>query len=245
MCDTWVALKDSTLEGRVILGKNSDRPIFDCQPLVLQPRLHPPAGSRIQTGYVNLPQSEVTYAHLGSSPYWCWGYEEGINEWGLVIGNEAIYTRAWRETVTDFKQGKQIKPGLLGMDLIRIALERCQTSRQAVELIGKLLQEYGQFGSGNPGKSHDQGSYDNAFIIADPREAWVLEAAGKRWAARRFSQGSTSISNEPSIRTEWQLGSPDLETYAREKGWWAGPLLGKPASAFDFAQAYVDEKTSR
>jgi secernin len=80
MCDTWVALKDATSEGRVIFAKNSDRPIFDCQPLLLRPRQYPPAGSSIHTSYIDLPQSEVTYAHLGSSPYWCWGYEEGINE---------------------------------------------------------------------------------------------------------------------------------------------------------------------
>ncbi len=85
MCDTWVALKDATLEGRVIFAKNSDRPIFDCQPLLLQPRKRWPAGSRIQMEYIELPQVEETYAHLGSSPYWCWGYEEGLNEWGLVV----------------------------------------------------------------------------------------------------------------------------------------------------------------
>lgn len=245
MCDTWAALKDATSDGRVIFAKNSDRPIFDCQPLVLRPRQHPLAGSSIQTGYIELPQSEVTYAHLGSSPYWCWGYEEGINEWGVAIGNEAIYTKPLREAVTDFQQGKPVKPGLLGMDMIRIALERCRTSSQAVELIGRLVEGYGQFGSGNPGKSHAQGSYDSAFIIADPSEAWVLEAAGKRWAARRFSEGFTSISNEPGIRTEWSLGSPDLESYALQKGWWPEPLRGNPPLAFDFAQAYVDEKTAR
>jgi secernin len=245
MCDTWVALKDASSEGKVIFAKNSDRPIFDCQPLLLRPGQYLPAGSSIHTGYTELPQSEVTYAHLGSSPYWCWGYEEGINEWGVVIGNEAIYTKPLRETVRNFQQGKRIQLGLLGMDLVRIALERCQTSSQAVELIGQLVERYGQFGSGNPGKPHDLGSYDNAFMIADPVEAWVLEAVGQRWAARRFSQGLISISNEPTIRTDWHLGSPDLESYARQKGWWPEPVRGNPPLAFDFAQAYVDEKTSR
>ncbi len=245
MCDTWVALKDATAEGMVIFAKNSDRPIFDSQTLVLRPRRYPPAGTGIHTEYAELQQSKVTYAHLGSSPYWCWGYEEGINEWGVVIGNEAIYTKPLRETVMDFQQGKRIQLGLLGMDLVRIALERCQTSSQAVELIGQLVAQYGQFGSGNPGKPHAQGSYDNAFIIADPGEAWVLEAVGQRWAARRFSQGLTSISNEPSIRTDWHLGSPDLESYARQKGWWPDPARGNPPLAFDFAQAYVDENISR
>jgi hypothetical protein len=36
-CDTWVALKDSTKCGYVILGKNSDRPPFGCQPLMFHP----------------------------------------------------------------------------------------------------------------------------------------------------------------------------------------------------------------
>jgi secernin len=245
MCDTWVAMKDATLEGRVIFAKNSDRPIFDCQPLLLQPRKRWPAGSRIQTEYVELPQAEVTFAHLGSSPYWCWGYEEGMNEWGVVIGNEAIYTKAFQLEANEFQQGKPASLGLLGMDMIRIALERCTTSVQAVELIGTLVTEYGQFGSGNPGRPHDIGSYDNAFIVADPNEAWILETAGRRWVARRLRQGCASISNELSIRTEWDLGSPDLIDYARQKGWWQEPTQASSKQVFDFAQAYIDEKVSR
>jgi len=68
MCDTWVAMRNVTLQGGVIFAKNSDRPIFDCQPLLLKPGMHWPAGSTIQLEYVNLPQAEVTFAHLGSSP---------------------------------------------------------------------------------------------------------------------------------------------------------------------------------
>jgi secernin len=33
-CDTMVALPDATATGTTILGKNSDRPIYDCQPLM-------------------------------------------------------------------------------------------------------------------------------------------------------------------------------------------------------------------
>ena len=245
MCDTWVALKDFTSEGKVIFAKNSDRPIFDCQPLQLQAMKRWPAGSKIQTGYIEFPQVEVTFAHLGSQPYWCWGYEEGINEWGLVIGNEAILTKPFRENVQGFQDGKEIELGLLGMDLIRIALERCQTARQAVELIGAFIELYGQFGSGHPGRPHDSGSYDNAFILADPDEAWILETAGRRWAARRYQQGCASISNEPGIRTKWDLGSPDLEMYARQKGWWTETLWGNSTQVFDFAHAYIDEKSTR
>ena len=34
MCNSWVAMSDATCAGNVMMGKNSDRSIFDCQPLV-------------------------------------------------------------------------------------------------------------------------------------------------------------------------------------------------------------------
>src|SRR5439155_24433892 len=86
MCDTWIALSGATSTKQIIFGKNSDRPIFDCQPLMHYPRKEWARESRIQLAYIELPQVETTYAPLGSSPYWCWGYEEGISESGVVIG---------------------------------------------------------------------------------------------------------------------------------------------------------------
>ena len=241
MCDTWVALPDATLERRVIFAKNSDRPIFDCQPLVLRPRQAWPGFSRITTEYVELGQVPITYAHLGSGPYWCWGYEEGINEYGVVIGNEAIFTRTSRAAAQEFQRGSAPAFGLLGMDLIRLGLERARTAREAVDLIGVLVETYGQFGSGVPGKGHVEGSYDNSFIIADRTEAWVFEAAGQQWAAKRLVAGSASISNQPSIRTEWDLASRDMQAYAVAQGWW----LEGSQPAFDFARTYTDERVPR
>lgn len=241
MCDTWVALSSSTQTNNVIFAKNSDRPIYDCQPLLFRPRQNWPAGSRVRTEYLELPQIETTHAHLGSSPYWCWGYEEGINEYGVAIGNEAIYTKTFRESTRQSNQGQQADFGLLGMDLIRLALERSQTARQAVELIGRLIEQYGQAGSGVPGKDHLEGGYDNSFIVADPLEAWILEAAGRCWVARRLSQGFTSISNQPVIRSEWDLASRDVQEYAIGKGWWSH----EAQTTFDFAQAYCDEQVPR
>ncbi|HET9221873.1 MAG TPA: C69 family dipeptidase, partial [Roseiflexaceae bacterium] len=206
MCDTWVALSDDTLSGQVILAKNSDRPIFDCQPLVFYPRTEWPAPLKLRLEYVELPQVDATYATLGSSPYWCWGYEEGINEHRVAIGNEAIYTKTFRETAHAYRAGDRPEFGLLGMDLIRLALERSRSAAQAVEVIGGLVERYGQFGSGVPTKEHAEGGYDNSFLIADPSEAWVLEAIGRRWIARRITAGSAAISNQLSIRTVWNAG---------------------------------------
>jgi secernin len=234
-------MSDVTLASQVILAKNSDRPIFDCQPLVFYPRTERPASQTIRLEYVKLPQVDVAYATLGSSPYWCWGYEEGINEHRVAIGNEAIYTKTFRELAQAYRSGAQPEFGLLGMDLIRLALERSQSAAQAVEVIGALVERYGQFGSGVPTRGHVEGGYDNSFLIADPSEAWVLEALGRRWVARRVTTGSAAISNQLSIRTSWDAGSADLIDFAQHKEWW-------PAEAprpFDVAHAYIDETVPR
>jgi secernin len=241
MCDTWVAMSDVTLAGQVILAKNSDRPIFDCQPLVFYPRTEWPALQTLRLEYVELPQVDVTYATLGSSPYWCWGYEEGINEHRVAIGNEAIYTKTFRDAAHAYRAGRGPEFGLLGMDLIRLALERSRSAAQAVEVIGALVERYGQFGSGVPTREHAEGGYDNSFLIADPSEAWILEAIGRRWVARRVTAGSASISNQLSIRTVWDAGSSDIVEFALHNEWWPA----ETPRAFDVAHAYIDETVPR
>jgi secernin len=240
MCDTWVALGDITAAQGVIFAKNSDRPIFDCQPLVFSPRTSWRGSSTLQLEYITLPQAEVTFATLGSSPYWCWGYEEGINEHGVAIGNEAIYTKTFRAAAQAYRAGQSPAVGLLGMDLVRLALERSRTAAQAIDVLGSLVERYGQFGSGVPTKDHASGGYDNSFIVADPHEAWVFEALGQQWVARRVTQGCTSISNQVSIRTSWNAQSRGLMEYAQRNGWWPGAQ-----APFDVARAYIDECVPR
>jgi secernin len=170
--------------------------------------------SSLQLEYVSLPQTDVTFATLGASPYWCWGYEQGINEYHVAIGNEAIYTKTFRDAAQAYQTGRGPALGLLGMDLVRLALERSRSAAEAVEVIGSLVERYGQFGSGVPTKDHAAGGYDNAFLVADPHEAWVFEAFGQQWAARRHIQGCASISNQASIRTAWDAQSSQLVEYA-------------------------------
>lgn len=157
-CDTRVALEDSTKCGHVVFAKNSDRAQFDCQPLMFHPRKCRPAGSEIDLGRVKIPHVQQTYANMGSSPYWCWGYEEGINEYGVAIGNEGIRTKVLAEDVASSKAGK-------GMDLLRLGLERGKTAREALEVIATLLEKYGQFDSGVPTRDLN-GAYHNSYIIA-------------------------------------------------------------------------------
>jgi len=234
-CDTWVALRDATENGFAILGKNSDRPVFDCQPLMFHERKHWPSGSSINLGRVTIPQVETTYATLGSSPYWCWGYEEGINEHGVAIGNEGIWTKELTENLKAHAENRGPDLGPTGMDLLRLGLERGKTAREALEVITSLLEQYGQFGSGIPSAAAAVGAYENSYIIADASEAWVLETAGTRWIARRFGEGITSISNTLSLTTKWDRASTDLAQYAIDQGWWPKEKI----DSFNFTRAYV------
>jgi secernin len=238
-CDTMVALPDATTTGTTVLGKNSDRPVFDCQPLVRHPAATHPADATLALEYQTIPQTPRTYGTVGSSPYWCWGYEEGLNEFGVAIGNEAIFTKTFSDAVAASRAGKPPKTGLLGMDLLRLGLERGKTARDALEAITDLVERYGQWGSGVPGMDHETGGYDNSYIIADGREAWILETVGTRWVAKRVTSGVATISNQPSIRNRWDLASHDLVDYAIDRGWWPK----KHRQDFDFARAYIDLTT--
>ncbi len=232
-CDTWVAMGDVTTRGYTILGKNSDRPTFGCQPLVQYPRRKWPAGSKIDLARITIPQVKETYATLGSSPYWSWGYEEGINEHSVAIGNEAIWTRVLVDEIASHKAGKGPKLGPTGMDLVRLGLERGKTAREALDAIAEVIREHGQFGSASPTRGLG-GAYHNSFIIADPTEAWILETAGSHWVAKRLRKGATSISNGVSLGTDFDLASANAVQHAITKGWWPKDK----ASEFHFQHAY-------
>ncbi|MBN1560383.1 C69 family dipeptidase, partial [candidate division KSB1 bacterium] len=131
--------------------------------------------------------------------------EMGVNEKGVAIGNEAVFTRAPIDK----------KPSLIGMDLLRLALERAATAAEAVRIIVELLEQYGQ--GGNCGYQH-KFYYHNSFLIADPFEAWVLETAAKQWAAKKIS-GVYSISNGITIQDQWDMASQNLVNYAVGKKW--------------------------
>lgn len=69
------------------------------------------------------------------------GAESGSNEFGVVIGNEAIYN-----INTDENEEQLKKPSLLGQDLLRLVLERSKTSEEGVNVLANLLSTYGQGG---------------------------------------------------------------------------------------------------
>jgi dipeptidase len=209
-CDTLVATATATADRSVIFAKNSDRHPEECQHLRVSPSRDWERGATVQCQYVTLPQVRHTHRVLGSQPFWLWGFEHGVNERGVVIGNEAIWTTAPRQQV-----------GLLGMDLIRLGLERGGTAREALDVMTALLEEHGQGGSPRH-NDPEAACYDSSFLLADPGEAWVLETSGCDWAARRI-EGVYSISNAPCLGSDFDLASSGLRgrkglDFARDLG---------------------------
>jgi dipeptidase len=191
MCDTLVALPDFTKNGNLIFAKNSDREPDEAQAIIKFPRINWGKGKTVQCTFISIPQVEETFEVILSKPFHMWGAEMGINEFGLVIGNEAVFTNVRIPKKND---------GLTGMDLLRIALERCRTAPEAVKTITALLLKYGQDACG--GYKNKDFYYHNSFIIADQNEAYILETAGKSWAVKKV-KNFASISNGLTINTDY------------------------------------------
>lgn len=190
MCDTLVIRAN----GATWFAKNSDREPEEPQVIEVHAPVRGDTARTVQATYIDVPQVPDRFGTILSRPVWIWGAEMGVNDQGVVIGNEAVFSK-----LVD-KNGE----ALLGMDLLRLGLERGATSRAALEVITAHLGEFGQ--GGPAGYQNKKQRYDNTFLIADPHEAWVLETAGKDWVAKKVG-AHHAISNTYSLRDTYDLHS--------------------------------------
>lgn len=218
MCDILVATSSATEKGEMIFAKNSDRDPNEAQVLEFYPRQQHDE-EKIRLTYVDFPQVKETYSIIISRPWWMWGAEMGANEHGLVIGNTAVFTKEPYSEV-----------GILGMDIIRLALERTKNSKEAVDFIVSVIEAYGQGGSGS---YEHKLLYHNSFVVMDKKEAWVIETAGKYWVAKKI-ESVYSISNALTIDKDWDLASKNVIEHAIEKKWC------RDDKDFSFAKCYSD-----
>lgn len=224
MCDTLVARGTGATKGGMIFAKNSDREANEAQyPFFASAGTHA-KGARLRCTYIEIPQAGQTHAVLLSRPFWMWGAEMGANEHGVVIGNEAVHA----------KIAPSSTPALIGMDLLRLGLERGASAAEALETITALLGQYGQGGNcAHKGRFE----YHNSFIIADAADAFVLETVGREWAVERVA-AKRSISNTYSIGRDFERLSAGAEHLAREQGLW------RDGETFDFADVFANRKRS-
>lgn len=171
----------------------------------------------------DIPQLRETYSTIGN-----------MNEHSLIIGET---TYGGRSELAD-------STGLIDYgSLIYITLQRARTAREAIATIAELANTHGYASSGE------------SFSIVDPDEAWIMELIGKGykadgkggnankgivWVARRIPDGYVSAhANQARITTfpkndpENCLYSPDVVSFAREKGYFSGK-----DKDFSFQKAY-------
>ena len=162
-----------------------------------------------------IPQVENTYNVVGN-----------MNQFQVTIGET---TFGGRENLVD-------TTGIIDYgNLIYITLQRAKTAREAIGTMTSLVQQYGYHSSGE------------SFTVADPKEVWILEMIGKGrrnkgavWVAERIPDDCIAAhANYSRIHTfplnspDSCIYSPDVISFAREKGYFTG--LNKD---FSFADAY-------
>ena len=155
-----------------------------------------------------IPAPEKTYAFMNVA-YPC------LNEMQLAIG----------ETTTTGRRELMNRDGLfLIEELQRIVLQRCTTARDAIQLMGKLVAEYGYGDSGE------------CLTIADPQEVWHFEIYGSGpgkpsalWVAQRIPDDHVGVSaNIPRIsKVDFNdsknfMFSADLRERSQKLGFWDG-----------------------
>ncbi len=199
MCDALCLIGPTGL----IFAKNSDRPPAEAQ--VVEAFAPRSAGGVVRTQYLEIPDAG-SVAFVGSRPTWLWGVEHGLNEHGVAIGNEKIWT-------TGRPRDREL--ALLGMDLVRLGLERARTADEALAVMTGLIETYGQGGSGERDTVEP---YDSSFLIADARGGWILETCDRTWAARPVGPGA-AISNRISLERDWTKASPDVPAGADFQSW--------------------------
>jgi hypothetical protein len=192
MCDTFVALSDSTANGSVLLAKSADTEVNEAQHFLRLPAREYPDGALVRVTHRVIPQARRTYEALIDKSFWLYGGEIGANEHGVAVGNEAVFSTLPSEG-----------DGVVLIDLLRLILERCATRHEAVDLVASMLAEFGQGGNCElRGNSH----FDGSFIVSDRSGAVVIETAGREWAAREV-KGVGSISNGYTIGSDWDRSS--------------------------------------
>ncbi len=184
MCDLLCALPAAT-GGPTLFAKNSDRPPGEVQHVEWHAAA--PLEGSVSATYLDVPTTRrSTISCVGSRPAWGWGFEHGVNMAGVAVGNASIFTTLDPRPFPD---------ALTGMDIVRCAVQWSVDAVEAVEVIEELVVTIGQGGSGQAGARRP---YWSSFLVADPRQAFVVETSGRALAVEAVERAA-AVSNRTTI----------------------------------------------
>lgn len=153
-----------------------------------------------------------------------------------VVGNMNEHQLAITESTWGGRSELHDKNGIMDYgSLIYVTLQRAKTAREAIKVMTDLVAEYGYYSTGE------------SFSIADKNEVWIMEMIGKGtgnkgaiWVAIRIPDDCISahanqarIQQIPFDDKENCMYSPDVVSFAREKGYFKGK-----DKDFSFQKAY-------
>ncbi len=249
-CTTMIITKGATKDGSVFVAHSDDSEMFDNRLVYVPAADHKPGtmrpvyydfaslGNRPKFNSSSLRRYVGTHRGdiykdkdmpqsipLGFIPQVAHTYAYFDGSYGLMNEHQLMFG----EATSGAKMTAEPKPGKLifySAELSRVALERTKTAREAIKLIGELIETYGYYGTGE------------TLPVADKNEGWVIEIApspegkGGLWVAKRVPDGEIFVAanefrireidtNDPNI-----LYSKDLHAIAEKYKWW-NPKKGK------------------
>jgi hypothetical protein len=110
------------------------------------------------------------------------GYSEGVNEWGVGLGNEHFYTHR-------LPSDDGVAPQAEFTDLTRLVLERTKTAAEAVALLTQLISEYGQTCQTCPVLAN----YNSMFMVTDSTSVYSVMAVGHEWGYKEIKPGDQAL----------------------------------------------------
>lgn len=189
---------------------------------------------RITPGSVNSPgQFRRVYDYDNLRPM---GEIPQVGKTNHVTGFINEHQLSIVETTWGGRSGQENPDGLIHYtELMQLALERAASAREAIDVMGSLVSEYGYASSGE------------TFSIADKSEIWIMEMIGKGsdekgavWIAVRIpddcvcAHANQSRIHKVNFRDrENVIYASDVVSYARKKGFFKGR-----DEDFDFSKAY-------
>ena len=231
MCFGLIAGRNTTVSGAVLAGANDDWPGCPGHTHFKPHIVHTPDEYFLAVKGHHIPQAAETYAYTytacayetGTRPI---SWADGMNENQVSVGMMGVY---------EFRNCQTEKDILEADDITLLLLERGRTARQAIEMIGELIEEYGYTVS-----SIDGAAGAVCMAVADPEEGFFLELVpGGKWVAKRVADDEVECrpncfgTQEIDFSdTKNFICSKNLRSYALENGLW------KEGEPFNFTKIY-------
>ncbi len=212
-CTTILIGKDATRNGSVILAHNEDMGKETAGTLRYYKGEVYPLGTLIKVPYVELEQVSRTLSF--------WGAGNAKNVSGLGVGSKLPYEYnhilvgmnengvALACNWMNSKDENLEEVGIRRYAIRQLVLERAKTAKEAVEIITKFIDKYGQA---------DWGGL--TYNVADINEAWVIETTTLHWVARRIRDNEIwTVANRFTITDDYDMASEGLVDFAYNKNW--------------------------